>query len=144
MDYVAPIIVFVLWIVIGNIFDKKKPPAQPIPEDWTPPDASGMPDDMRAWYEEEEEEEYDVEWEEDEEPPKHVPHHPDEYAQVHNPYQAYLERHVHSEGEQEKAADDAYSLEKKHAVSGQSPLMQAVVWAELLDKPKALRQGRRK
>ena len=118
MDYVIPIVVFALMVILGNVLDKKKPPAQPIPKDWTPPDIRGPQEPP---------------------PPQHRPHHPDEYAQVHNPYQEYLTRHTddYEEKHEEPPQDPSYTTEhKRKPLSG---MAQAVIWAEILGKPKARR-----
>ena len=88
MEDILPIIVFVLLVVVGNVLDKKKPPAKPMPRDWTPPDIKPVPEP---------------------EPPQHKPHKPREYAQVHNPYQEYLTRHI-SDNKAEKYIEKSHRL----------------------------------
>ncbi|MBE6098440.1 MAG: hypothetical protein E7197_00150 [Anaerovibrio sp.] len=118
MEDILPIIVFVLLVVVGNVLDKKKPPAKPMPRDWTPPDIKPVPEP---------------------EPPQHRPHKPMEYAQVHNPYQEYLTRHI-SDNKAEKYLEEEpspYAVETGTRVM--SPMAQAIIWSEILAKPKARR-----
>lgn len=136
MDYIAPIIFFVLWIVIGNVFDKKKPPADPVPGDWVPPDVNDLPDDMRSCDAGDDEH---IEEDDMEELPRHVPHHPDEYQQVHNPYQAYLERHINS-GDRDTEVSDAYEIGLHQGKRKLPAMAQAVIWSEVLGRPRALQK----
>ena len=119
MDEILPIIVFIAIVVVGNALDKKKPPATPLPQ--TFPIPPRMPEPPA---------------------PQHRPHHPDEYAQVHNPYQEYLTRHVKEQVPEAEQEESPYAqVEHKR---GLSPIAQAIVWSEILGKPKSFRNWNKK
>lgn len=113
MDDFLPILVFIILVVAGNVLDKKKPTAKPVPPEFP------KPTDIEPV------------------PPNHRPHHPEEYAVVHNPYQEYLTRHVTSTENQNESVPSPYNeMKSKRELS---PLAKAVIWSEILGKPKSLR-----
>ena len=119
MDEFIPVIVFVLLVVVGNILDRKKPTAKPLPQEFPQPNDRGRQSpDMK---------------------PAHRPHHPSEYEVVHNPYQEYLTRHVPVTDKAEEALETSpYTVNRTPVVL--SPMAKAVIWSEILGKPKALQR----
>ena len=146
----APFLMFVAAIIIGNLGDKKKPKvkkSKPFPQN------APLPDIMRPA-------EVTVDIKPIPQPrmrpPEHRPHHPAEYEEVHNPYQRYLEdegsrqaaEKAGQAGKQDKVQKkqrvaDTPKRESRPANVMNVSLVQAIVSAEVLGRPKALQRRRR-
>lgn len=165
MDFVdelgnlLPFIIFTLIVVLGNLGDKKKPKVKiktkPFPEgqrlpDIKPPAGSGVdvPQPVQI------DAEVPAPIPQPELPRKHRSHHPDEYEQVHNAYQSYLEK-KYPQGEPEAKAGHAPSRVENEAQARQPSrqggnfaglenlsLAQAILSAEILGAPKSRRHRR--
>ena len=143
----APFLMFVAAIIIGNLGDKKKPKvkkSKPFPQN------APLPDIRRPA-------EVTVDIKPIPQPrirpeTEHRPHHPSEYEEVHNPYQRYLE----DEGSRKAAGGDAAPAKKEKGRRDEAPpreakpaggmnvsLVQAIISAEVLGRPKALQRRRR-
>ncbi|MGM9540265.1 hypothetical protein [Anaerovibrio sp.] len=143
----APFLVFVTAIIIGNLGDKKKPKvkkSKPFPQNAPLPDIR-RPAEVTVDIKPIPQPRIRTEAE-------HRPHHPAEYEEVHNPYQRYLEE----EGRRQAAGKDAGSKEQGKGQQARAPageprpagvmhvsLVQAIVSAEVLGRPKALQRRRR-
>lgn len=148
-----PFIIFTLLVVLGNLGDKKKPKAKmktkPFPKgkklpDIKPPAGRGLDVPQPAPVEAEA---VPAPSPQPELPRKHRSHHPDEYEQVHNPYQSYLEK-KYPPSEPEAQASHAPS--RAAEVQAQPPsrqggnlmglenlsLAQAILSAEILGQPR--------
>lgn len=150
----ASFFIFVAIIILGNIFDKKKPKvkSKPFPKGQKLPDIKRMPTvslpDIKPPAQEKEDIKVPVEVVTE---PEHRPHHPAEYEEVHNPYQRYLERNVSEEAVPEadtpkpvrQQAAEAKPVPAAFAGIAHLSLLQAITAAEILDKPKALQKRRR-
>ena len=148
-----PFIIFTILVVLGNLGDKKKPKAKmktkPFPKgkklpDIKPPAGSGLdvPQPVQS------EAEAPAPIPQPELPRKHRSHHPDEYEQVHNTYQSYLEK-KYPQGEPKAQASRAQSR-AEHEQQVQQPsrpggnfaglenlsLAQAILSAEILGQPR--------
>lgn len=161
-----PFIIFTILVVLGNLGDKKKPKAKmktkPFPKgkklpDIKPPAGKGLdvpqpvpielPDPMPQ-PPVQIEAEAPAPMPQPELPRKHRSHHPDEYEQVHNTYQSYLEK-KYPQGEPEAQASRAQSR-TAHEQQAQQPsrsggnfaglenlsLAQAILSAEILGQPR--------
>lgn len=167
-----PFVIFTLIVVLGNLGDKKKPKVKiktkPFPKgqklpDIKPPAGNG-PDvpqpvqiEMPAPMPQppvQIDAEVPAPIPQPELPRKHRGHHPDEYEQVHNTYQSYLEK-KYPQGEPEAKASHA-QRRAANEVQAQQPsrqggnfaglenlsLAQAILSAEILGAPKSRRHRR--
>ncbi|MGM9579710.1 MAG: hypothetical protein ACI3U2_00565 [Anaerovibrio sp.] len=165
LSSLIPFFMFVVAIILGNLGDKKKPKvkkSKPFPKDAPLPDLK-RPEKVTV----------DIKpipqppvrrekaaGQAAEQLPEHRPHRPDQYEEVHNPYQRYLEDEsrrstaAKAEGRQgeagnrkrrgEKPAEAAYGEEKARSMPViNMSLAQAIVSAEVLGRPKALQRRRR-
>ena len=149
-----PFIIFTILVVLGNLGDKKKPKVKmktkPFPKgkklpDIKPPAGKGLdvPQPIQI--------ELPAPMPQPELPRKHRSHHPDEYEQVHNAYQSYLEK-KYPPGEPEAMSSHTQSR-AANEVQAQQPsrqggnfaglenlsLAQAILSAEILGAPKSRR-----
>ncbi|MCR5175316.1 MAG: hypothetical protein K6C05_00545 [Anaerovibrio sp.] len=128
MDIILPIILFAFLVIVGNVLDKKKPTAKPIPPDWIPPDVKGSkeynPTDIDGSEEASE---------------QSVAYYGGPERKT-NPYQEYLSRHgVPERHHGGQVTDSAYSNDSGKQVQPMNGMVQAVIWAEILGAPRARR-----
>ena len=165
MDFVdelgnlLPFVIFTLIVVLGNLGDKKKPKVKiktkPFPEGQKLPDIKppagnkpNVPQSVQI------EAEVPAPIPQPELPKKHRSHHPDEYEQVHNAYQSYLEKKS-PQGEPEAKASHAQSRAANEVQAQRTSrqggnfaglenlsLAQAILSAEILGAPKSRRHRR--
>ena len=168
LSSLIPFFMFVVAIILGNLGDKKKPKvkkSKPFPKDAPLPDLK-RPEKVTVDIKPIPQPPVRREKAEGhlaEQLPEHRPHRPDQYEEVHNPYQRYLEderRRSRAEaagkaeagqvaarsgkGRREKPAEAAHGAEGagRGTVINMS-LAQAIVSAEVLGRPKALQRRRR-
>ena len=164
LSSLLPFFMFVIAIILGNLGDKKKPKvkkSKPFPQDAPLPDLK-RPEKVTVDIKPIPQPPVRREKAEGhlaEQLPEHRPHRPDQYEEVHNPYQRYLEdeRRRSRAGEAGKAEtgqpttkgrkkppETAYESKKARSVPViNMSLAQAIVSAEVLGRPKALQRRRR-
>ena len=160
-----PFLIFVLIILLGNLGDKKKPKAKmktkPFPKgkklpDIKPPAGKGidMPQPVQIEIPApmpqppvQIEAELPAPIPQPELPRKHRSHHPDEYEQVHNTYQSYLEKkYPQGNAEAQPSPEPSDGRAAKARQSSQQggnllglenlSLAQAILSAEILGQPR--------
>ena len=164
LSSLIPFFMFVVAIILGNLGDKKKPKvkkSKPFPKDAPLPDLK-RPEKVTVDIKPIPQPPVRREKAEGhlaEQLPEHRPHRPDQYEEVHNPYQRYLEdeqrrsraeavgktedRQVVAKG-RKKPPETAYESKKARSVPViNMSLAQAIVSAEVLGRPKALQRRRR-
>ena len=164
LSSLIPFFMFVVAIILGNLGDKKKPKvkkSKPFPKDAPLPDLK-RPEKVTVDIKPIPQPPVRREKAEGhlaEQLPEHRPHRPDQYEEVHNPYQRYLEherrrsraeavgktedRQVAAKG-RKKPPETAYESKKARSVPViNMSLAQAIVSAEVLGRPKALQRRRR-
>lgn len=164
LSSLIPFFMFVVAIILGNLGDKKKPKvkkSKPFPKDAPLPDLK-RPEkvtvDIKPIPQPPVRREK-AEGHLSEQLPEHRPHRPDQYEEVHNPYQRYLEdeqrrSRAGAAGKAEagqpaargrrKPPETAYGEERAGSVPViNMSLAQAIVSAEVLGRPKALQRRRR-
>ena len=164
LSSLLPFFMFVIAIILGNLGDKKKPKvkkSKPFPKDAPLPDLK-RPEKVTVDIKPIPQPPVRREKAEGhlaEQLPEHRPHRPDQYEEVHNPYQRYLEdeqrrsraeavgktedRQVAAKG-RKKPPETAYESKKARSVPViNMSLAQAIVSAEVLGRPKALQRRRR-
>lgn len=164
LSSLIPFFMFVVAIILGNLGDKKKPKvkkSKPFPKDAPLPDLK-RPEKVTVDIKPIPQPPVRREKAEGhlaEQLPEHRPHRPDQYEEVHNPYQRYLEdeqrrSRAEAAGKAEagqaaakgrkKPPETAYESKKARSVPViNMSLAQAIVSAEVLGRPKALQRRRR-
>lgn len=148
-----PFLIFMVIVVLGNLSDRKKPTAMKKGKPF--PKGMKLPDIRPSARQEEADSGIVLEKTvlmpaklPKAESPEHRPHHPDEYEAVHSSYQQYLGKKQSQEGKyrdenfQNSEGEETKPESTRQRDNGLS-IAQAILAAEILDRPKALQHRRR-